>query len=435
MEYTFADLVGDAPPARRARRNRVRAVPPGFRAHERRVVHRLRGRLRRAGRAAGLTRRSGRHPHLAHAGGAPGARPRADDGRRAGSGGRPPADDARVCGGRCRGRRAALRATRRRRRPAPGLLRLLTLRSSRRRWRCGGRAAVPRRAVPHALRSSGFAYTLAVIVPSLYSVWMWVLGHMTAYQSTPVVLLVGGAALVAVAAWRGPETAGSSLDLAVVAGPTLGPGSNRRKSQGDTDPAPRTWRASGAGTVVRRRWRQRGGLRHPSVVRLRRRARRAVTARPAAPGATVARACTRPRPERPSRLHRSPGATDPRSAIGSRRAPWVSAAGASPTRRRWAPRWSPAGRTPRPPATPAEASDRRSTQRATRPPVGGRQRSRRCTCRSWGYRRRARTTSCRIRSSPAGGPGRTPHPAPPRSSAAAAASAAAGRRAAPRGSG
>jgi MFS family permease len=67
---------------------------------------------------------------------------------------------------------------------------------------------------PTAVRSSGFGlgYTLAVAIPSLFTLWMWALGHVMPYRYTQVVLVVVGGALVAAGAWMGPET--SRVDLA-----------------------------------------------------------------------------------------------------------------------------------------------------------------------------------------------------------------------------
>jgi len=67
---------------------------------------------------------------------------------------------------------------------------------------------------PTSVRSSGFGlgYTLAIVVPSLFALWMWLLDQVMPYRYTQVVLLVLGGLLLGVAAWTGPEP--SDVDLA-----------------------------------------------------------------------------------------------------------------------------------------------------------------------------------------------------------------------------
>lgn len=58
------------------------------------------------------------------------------------------------------------------------------------------------------VRSSGYgaAYTLSLILPSLYSVWLGLLQHIMPYEYTPVALIAIGGILFAIGAWIGPET-------------------------------------------------------------------------------------------------------------------------------------------------------------------------------------------------------------------------------------
>ena len=69
---------------------------------------------------------------------------------------------------------------------------------------------------PTAVRSSGFGmgYTLAVIIPSFFGAYMSALDRVMPSQYTQVVLLVVGAALVALGARLGPETVGVELEAA-----------------------------------------------------------------------------------------------------------------------------------------------------------------------------------------------------------------------------
>jgi MFS family permease len=58
------------------------------------------------------------------------------------------------------------------------------------------------------IRSSGYgtAYTVSLILPSLYSVWIGLLQHVMPYDYAPLVLVVLGGVLFAAGAWIGPET-------------------------------------------------------------------------------------------------------------------------------------------------------------------------------------------------------------------------------------
>lgn len=58
------------------------------------------------------------------------------------------------------------------------------------------------------VRSSGYgtAYTVSLILPSLYSVWIGLLQHIMPYDYTPIVLIVLGGILFATGARLGPET-------------------------------------------------------------------------------------------------------------------------------------------------------------------------------------------------------------------------------------
>jgi hypothetical protein len=58
------------------------------------------------------------------------------------------------------------------------------------------------------IRSSGYgtAYTVSLILPSMYSVWIGVLQHVMPYDYAPLVLIVLGGVLFAAGAWIGPET-------------------------------------------------------------------------------------------------------------------------------------------------------------------------------------------------------------------------------------
>lgn len=62
------------------------------------------------------------------------------------------------------------------------------------------------------VRSSGYgtAYTVSLILPSLYSVWIGLLQHVMPYDYTPIVLIVLGGVLFAIGAHIGPETVHAS---------------------------------------------------------------------------------------------------------------------------------------------------------------------------------------------------------------------------------
>ncbi|QRP43709.1 MFS transporter [Amycolatopsis sp. FDAARGOS 1241] len=63
------------------------------------------------------------------------------------------------------------------------------------------------------VRSSGYGsvYTLSLILPALYSVWITVLQTVMPYEYTAVVLIVLGGVLFFAGAWIGPETRGTVL--------------------------------------------------------------------------------------------------------------------------------------------------------------------------------------------------------------------------------
>jgi MFS family permease len=63
------------------------------------------------------------------------------------------------------------------------------------------------------VRSSGYGtvYTLSLILPALYSVWITVLQAVLPYEYTAVVLIVLGGVLFFAGAWIGPETRGTVL--------------------------------------------------------------------------------------------------------------------------------------------------------------------------------------------------------------------------------
>ncbi|MGW4488747.1 MFS transporter [Amycolatopsis sp. NPDC004368] len=63
------------------------------------------------------------------------------------------------------------------------------------------------------VRSSGYGtvYTLSLILPALYSVWITVLQTVLPYEYTAVVLIVLGGVLFFIGAWIGPETKGTVL--------------------------------------------------------------------------------------------------------------------------------------------------------------------------------------------------------------------------------
>lgn len=67
---------------------------------------------------------------------------------------------------------------------------------------------------PTAVRSSGYAigYSVAIIMPALYSVYMLGLGTILPYLYTPVVLVVLAGLLMIIGAWLGPETKHVDLD-------------------------------------------------------------------------------------------------------------------------------------------------------------------------------------------------------------------------------
>jgi MFS family permease len=62
------------------------------------------------------------------------------------------------------------------------------------------------------VRSSGYgtAYTVSLILPSLYSVWIGILQHVMPYDYAPLVLIALGGVLFAIGAHIGPETVNSS---------------------------------------------------------------------------------------------------------------------------------------------------------------------------------------------------------------------------------
>lgn len=66
------------------------------------------------------------------------------------------------------------------------------------------------------VRSSGYgtAYTVSLILPSLYSVWIGLLANVMPFEYAPVVLIAVGGALFAAGAWLGPETVtGGTLEV------------------------------------------------------------------------------------------------------------------------------------------------------------------------------------------------------------------------------
>jgi len=78
------------------------------------------------------------------------------------------------------------------------------------------------------IRSSGYgtAYTVSLILPSMYSVWIGVLQHVIPYDYAPLVLILVGGVLFLAGAWIGPETVtGGTLaeqaDVPVGAGASL----------------------------------------------------------------------------------------------------------------------------------------------------------------------------------------------------------------------
>ena len=78
------------------------------------------------------------------------------------------------------------------------------------------------------IRSSGYgtAYTVSLILPSMYSVWIGVLQHVIPYDYAPLVLILLGGVLFLAGAWIGPETVGGGLlaeqaDVPVGAGAAL----------------------------------------------------------------------------------------------------------------------------------------------------------------------------------------------------------------------
>jgi hypothetical protein len=62
------------------------------------------------------------------------------------------------------------------------------------------------------VRSSGYgtAYTVSLILPSLYSVWIGLLQHVMPYDYAPIVLIILGGVLFAAGARIGPETVHAS---------------------------------------------------------------------------------------------------------------------------------------------------------------------------------------------------------------------------------
>jgi predicted MFS family arabinose efflux permease len=78
------------------------------------------------------------------------------------------------------------------------------------------------------VRSSGYgtAYTVSLILPSMYSVWIGVLQHVIPYDYAPLVLILVGGVLFFAGAWIGPETVTGGLlaeqaDVPVTAGASL----------------------------------------------------------------------------------------------------------------------------------------------------------------------------------------------------------------------
>ena len=78
------------------------------------------------------------------------------------------------------------------------------------------------------IRSSGYgtAYTVSLILPSMYSVWIGVLQHVIPYDYAPLVLILLGGVLFLAGAWIGPETVSGGLlaeqaDVPVTAGASL----------------------------------------------------------------------------------------------------------------------------------------------------------------------------------------------------------------------
>lgn len=67
---------------------------------------------------------------------------------------------------------------------------------------------------PTAVRSSGYAvgYSVAIILPALYSFYMLGLASVLPYVYTPVVLVVLGGLVMTAGAWLGPETKDVDLD-------------------------------------------------------------------------------------------------------------------------------------------------------------------------------------------------------------------------------
>jgi sugar transport protein len=61
---------------------------------------------------------------------------------------------------------------------------------------------------PLGVRSSGYgtAYTVSLILPSLYSVWIGLLTSVMPFEYAPVVLIAVGGLLFTAGAWLGPET-------------------------------------------------------------------------------------------------------------------------------------------------------------------------------------------------------------------------------------
>jgi MFS family permease len=61
---------------------------------------------------------------------------------------------------------------------------------------------------PLGVRSSGYgtAYTVSLILPSLYSVWIGLLTNVMPFEYAPVVLIAVGGVLFTAGAWLGPET-------------------------------------------------------------------------------------------------------------------------------------------------------------------------------------------------------------------------------------
>jgi Na+/melibiose symporter-like transporter len=65
----------------------------------------------------------------------------------------------------------------------------------------------------NGVRSSGYgtAYTVSLILPSMYSVWIGLLKNVVPYDYAPLILILLGGVMFAVGAWIGPETVAVQL--------------------------------------------------------------------------------------------------------------------------------------------------------------------------------------------------------------------------------